>query len=80
MFSFPITAAVCLLLVWQTVQTRSLRENMLCFAEDGDMKIFGSSPKKAPAPAEDGEQEAEEYMRHKLAGNIDTAKDLGKDL
>ena len=80
MLSFHLTAAAFLMLMLQYTQTNPLAENLLCFAEDSDVKIFGGEKIKASPKKDAAEQEADEYMQQKLSGNIDIAKDLGKDL
>ncbi|MBR5485430.1 MAG: hypothetical protein IKV41_02850 [Oscillospiraceae bacterium] len=80
MFPLHLTAAAFMLFMLQYTQTNPLRENLLCFAEDSDIKIFGGEKIKTYPKKDVAEQDADEYMQHKLSGNIDIAKDLGKDL
>ncbi len=80
MFPLHLTAAALLLLMLQYTQSNPLTENLLCFAEDSDVKIFGSEKIKVYPKKDAAEQDADEYMQHKLSGNIEIAKDLGKDL
>ena len=47
MFHLHLTAAALLLFMLQYAQTNPLAENLLCFAEDSDMKIFGGEKIKA---------------------------------
>ena len=78
MFSFSLAGAACFLLACQLFSNQTKESLLLCTA-DADIKIFGSS-QPASSPADSGEEDAQEYVRHKLSGNIDIAKEVGRQL
>ena len=78
MFSFSLAGVACFLLACQLCSNQA-KENLLLYATDADIKIFSSS-RAADSPADSGEEEAQEYVHHKLSGNIDIAKEVGRQL
>lgn len=79
MFSFLLGSAACFLAACHLFSSQP--ENLLLCAvgTDEDIKIFGSEPTGASS-ADTGEQDAQEYVHHKLSGNIEIAKEVGRQL